>query len=65
MNKPLSVAKQDFEKSLESLVNESGLPALVLRYIFQDALTQLCELEKQQYEKDLEEYNSSEEETCS
>lgn len=52
MNKPSTVARQEFiEKQIE-LINNSGLPAFVLVDIAEETLAELRRLAKDQYEKD-------------
>lgn len=44
----LIIRKEEFEEGLESLVNNSGLPAFAVRQTLQDCLEQIVILEKRQ-----------------
>lgn len=62
MEKPITIKKMEFEKSLAEVVNQSGLPPFILRPIMQEALTQVTQLEAQQLQNDISEYQKSLEE---
>ena len=67
MNKPASVAIKEFSENLESCVNNSGLPPIVLEMVMRGYYLQLKELadrqtrtEEDSYRKDLEKQEVSE-----
>lgn len=67
MNKPASVAIKEFSEDLESCVNNSGLPPIVLEMVMRGYYLQLKELadrqtrtEEESYRKDLENQEVSE-----
>ncbi len=67
MNKPASVAIKEFSENLESCVNNSGLPPIVLEMVMRGYYLQLKELadrqtrtEEESYRKDLEKQEVSE-----
>ena len=67
MNKPASVAIKEFSESLESIVNNSGLPPIVLEMVMRGYYLQIKELadrqtraEEKSYRKDLENQEVSE-----
>lgn len=57
MNKPITIAKAELEQKIQQAVQESNLPAFVLVYMFEGFLSNLEQIEKQQYEEDLEIWN--------
>ncbi len=61
MDKPITIARQEFMDNLVKLINESGLPAFVLTPIMTGMTQKIAELEQQQYESDLEAYTKGEE----
>lgn len=61
MDKPITVARQEFMDSLVELINGSGLPAFVLVPIFEGMTQRLAELERMQYEADKANYEKGEE----
>lgn len=67
MNKPASVAIKEFSENLESTVNNSGLPPIVLEMVMRGYYLQIKELadrqtraEEKSYRKDLENQEVSE-----
>lgn len=67
MNKPASVAIKEFSENLESCVNNSGLPPIVLEMVMRGYYLQIKELadrqtrtEEESYRKDLENQEVSE-----
>lgn len=56
MDKPITVARQEFMDALVALINESGLPAFALTPILQGFAQKTAELEQQQYEAEKAEY---------
>ncbi len=66
MEKPLTVAREEFVTNLVNLVNESGLPMFVVLDVLKSAVSEVQEAAKLQYEKEKEAYekeNHIEEET--
>lgn len=57
MNKPITIAKAELEQKIQQAVQESNLPAFVLVYMFEGFLSNLEQIEKQQYEEDLAIWN--------
>lgn len=61
MNKPITVARQEFSEALVQLVNNSGLPAFVMRQALAQMDNALSQLEQAQLEKDKAEWDASQE----
>lgn len=59
MNKPLSVAKEEFTRGMVSLVNNSGLPPCLVEEILNGVLLEVKNLARKQYEKDLQAWEQS------
>ena len=59
MDKPTTVARQEFMDALVQLINDSNLPPFVLAPILEGVTRQIADLERQQYEKELAEYNDA------
>lgn len=62
MEKPLTVARQEFAENIVEVINNSGLPAFVMLEIVQSCERELTKLSQQQYEKDKEQYEKSDKE---
>lgn len=62
MERPLSVAREDFVNALVKLVNESGLPMFVVLDVMKAATEEVKEAAARQYEQDKLEYEKSKEE---
>lgn len=62
MEKPLTVARQEFAENIVEVINNSGLPAFVMLEIVQSCERELTKLSQQQYEKDKEKYEKSDKE---
>ncbi len=58
-NKPLSVAKEEFKSSLINLVNNSDLPPCLVEEVMGGIFMEVKTLAKQQYDKDLKEWQDS------
>lgn len=58
MDKPITVARQEFIENLVNIVNNSGLPAFVMRNAFIQMNDTLQQLEQSQLEKDMAEWKS-------
>lgn len=61
MDKPLTVARQEFAENIVEVINNSGLPAFVMLEIIQSCERELTKLSQTQYEKDKAEYEESKE----
>ncbi len=56
MQKPLTVAHQEFKDSIVCLINNSGLPAFILADTLSSFVRDLNSLAKHQYQQDKAEY---------
>lgn len=61
IEKPATIAIEEFKKQLADLINQSGLPAVVLRYILVDVVNSLTEISKVQLENDTKAYEAAKE----
>ncbi len=59
MNKPLTVARQEFLEDLIVLINDSGLPAFIVRELLTRTDTELAKIEKDQYEQEKKAWEES------
>ena len=59
MNKPITVAYEEFKQQLADLINNSGLPIFMIEPILQNYLTEVRALIKRQYEMDRSSYEAS------
>ena len=59
MNKPLTVARQEFAENIVELINNSGLPAFVALEILKSCEVELNTLAQKQYEQEKAEYEKS------
>ena len=62
MQKPITVARQEFINNVQSVINESGLPAFLISDVLKVFLEQLNALEEAQYQRDYEAWTKSQEE---
>jgi len=62
MDKPFDLALHDFNMSLVSLINNSGLPAVVLAQSLQNALTEVNKIAEQNLASARQAYEESKEE---
>lgn len=62
MEKPITVARQEFTEQLVNLVNNSGLPAFVVRQSLAQMDSALAQLEQAQLEQDKAEWESQQKE---
>ena len=60
MNKPLTVAREDFAKEIIGAVNSSGLPAFVVREVLQNVVQEVQKLEAAQLQADREAWEKAE-----
>lgn len=58
MNKPFTVAREEFEQQLVNLISNSGIPAIVLIDILDDKKQQLIPIAKESLRKDKEEWEA-------
>lgn len=56
MNKPFTVAYEDFKQELANLINCSGLPAILIKTILQSYLNEVTVIANKQYLSDKAEY---------
>ena len=54
MNKPLTVARQEFSEDLVALVNNSGLPAFVISGVMKEAIIEVDKIAQAQLATDKE-----------
>ena len=62
MEKPLSVAREDFVNELVELINNSGLPMFVVLDVLKGATEEVNDAAARQYEQEKMEYEKSKEE---
>jgi len=58
MDKPITLLHQEFVENLAKLINESRLPAFVVRSALNEAIVQLDSIAEQQYLSDKAKYNN-------
>lgn len=61
MEKPATIAIEEFKKQLAEIINKSGLPAVVIRYILVDIVNSLDQVAKIQLENDTKAYEAAKE----
>ena len=61
MDKPLTVAREEFIESLVKLINESGLPMFVVESILRDITAETKAAAQKQYEADKKAYEEDNE----
>lgn len=59
MNKPLTLARQEFAEHIVELINNSELPAFVALEILKSCEVELSALAQKQYEQEKAEYERS------
>ena len=57
MEKPITIATQEFIDKAINLIQTCGLPAFVIRYVFKDLLDEINGQMNVQYEEDLKKWN--------
>lgn len=62
MERPLSVAREEFVDALVELINNSGLPMFVVLDVLKGAEIEVKNAAQAQYEKDKKAYEESKEE---
>lgn len=63
MNKPFTVAYEDFKQELADLINNSGLPALVVELVLRDYMNETRVAVARQYQADKARYESPDDQT--
>jgi hypothetical protein len=58
MNKPFTVVYEDFKQELANMINNSGLPALVVEFILRDYLNEIRAIAQGQYHSDKAKYEA-------
>ena len=58
MNKPITVLYNDFSRSLISLIENSGLPAFVVRQTMTEVIDTIKQLEQQEFKRDVNAWNN-------
>ena len=56
MNKPITVAFEDFKKKLTDAINDSGLPMFVIESVLHAYITEVADVAKKQYQFEKERY---------
>ena len=59
IQKPFTVARQDFIDGVVALINTSGLPAFVIVDIIKDVQAEMVRQANDQYQKDKEAYDAA------
>lgn len=59
MEKPITVAYEEFKQNVADLVNNSGLPAFVIEWVLQSYSNEVHSIAETQYETDKEQYEST------
>ena len=59
MQKPATVAYEEFGTEIERIINNCGLPAFIIIPLLKSAIAQLEEIKERQYQRDLEEWNKA------
>lgn len=62
MNKPLTIARQEFTQAIVDAVNSAELPMFVVSDILKSALTEVDKLAQAQYEADVKAWKESQDE---
>lgn len=61
MDKTANMLHREFSNALTSLINNCGLPAFVIKDTLRCALFQVEQIEDQEYQRDLKEYQELQE----
>lgn len=59
IQKPVTVARQDFIDGIVGLINASGLPAFIITDILKDVQSEMVRQTNEQYEKDKAAYENA------
>ena len=60
--KPISIMINDFKQDLMNYISNAGLPPAVIEPIVKDIYQQIVEISKQELERDMVEYQKSQQE---
>lgn len=63
MDKPITVARQEFMEKMAALINESQLPSFIIADIFELTIPTLRSYAEQQYKADLAAFDAQKEST--
>ena len=63
MNKPLTVARQEFLDKIGNIINHAELPAFIVADIFRDCVQQLDQIARQQYEAEKQQWEEQQKKT--
>ena len=58
IEKPITVARQEFIDAISDTINKSGLPLFIIEPILKDVYLEVKSLSQKQYEIDRDEYES-------
>lgn len=61
-HKPISIMINDFKQDLMNYISNAGLPPAVIEPIVKDIYQQIVEISKQELERDMVEYQKSQQE---
>lgn len=59
MDKPLALKTQEFQQNITKLINESGIPIQLIKYIIKDLYAEIDQLVENISKKEIDEYNQS------
>lgn len=59
MNKPFSIAYEDFKQELANIINNCGLPASAIESVLQNYIYEVRDVAKNQYRIDKSQYEKS------
>ena len=62
MNKPLTIARQEFTENIVEAINNSELPFFVVSDILKNALVEVDKMAQAQYQRDKDSWEKSQEE---
>lgn len=60
--KPISIVINDFKQDLMNYISNAGLPPAIIEPIVKDIYQQIVEISKQELERDIVEYQKSQQE---
>lgn len=58
MNKPITIIYEELKRDIAELINASNLPPFVLESLIKDFFIEISDVAKKQYEHDKEQYES-------
>lgn len=59
MNKPLTISYEEFKQNLASLINNCGLPFVLVESVLQNYLNEISTVVKRQYQLEKTEYENT------